>query len=144
MKYQWKDRQIASGLEVIEFAAAVYKDRNVPIPKDSTAIQKAAIWRNRKYAPMGIYAKSKIWYPVPYEVRSCCQEMTPPMLSFPYAYQRHCRTIKHVAALFDLEELELSRYLGVRSDQARCAECSRFRPKDDYLCNYCRQNLALE
>lgn len=144
MIYKWEDRQSASGLGVVEFATAVYEDRNVAIPKDATEDQKIALWRARKYSPVGVYTKGKVWYPAPCEVRLCCQEMEPPILAFPWAYQRHCRTIKHVAALFGLEELELARHMGVRADQARCAECSRFRPQDDYLCSHCRKRLASE
>jgi hypothetical protein len=137
----WQKIRANSGLPPLEFAAAVYSHRNL-----SDEQRKQDGWPAiYPYQPFGFKVGGfKMWYPHPLEVRPCCQAIEVPHPAYPWTYQRHCRTARHVAALVDVTEQALLAHLGIRVGQARCAQCSRFRPADDYLCGVCRKNIDLD
>lgn len=115
------------GVSDIEFAAQVWRDRQMKKPALGSKF--------RQFAPIGFWVdraggkKNGIWYPHPDEVRACCRGMGHmASLKYPWHYQRHCRTIRHVAMLFDLDERHLRKYLGKQHGQGqmRCVSCNRF------------------
>lgn len=83
---------------------------------------------------------NKVWLPFPAEVRSCCQEIFPPTLKYPWTYQRHCRSARHVAMLFGVKEQDILRAVQTPRIVSRCCECKRFIAQDDYICPACREN----
>src|SRR4051794_33990625 len=90
----------ATGETFLNFAIRVYHDRQL---KD---------YKERRFPPRGVRVgkgKTAIWYPVPYEVRSCCWGVAPPDWRYPWVYQRHCRTARHVAMLFNVDERDIVR-----------------------------------
>lgn len=147
----WERIQIDSGLSPLDFAAEVYRHRNVP-KEEREAIAAAGknIRAKYRYQPSGFYTyqsaiegNGKFWYPTPTECRMCCSVMAPPGHQYPYVYQRHCRTAHHIANLFDVWEQELLFVLGLRQTPANnCANCGKFRPVDDYICRLCRNALT--
>lgn len=140
----WQMRAELSGMSRLEFAAAVWRDRQKKPPAGAKPGDKAmAIYlQSRQFRPLGVTQKGMgYWYPMPVECRPCCSEMEHPPPKFPWAYKTHCNTARHVAALFGLDERELLKHLGIGSKPPRCAQCSRFRRKDDYLCGTCRQGI---
>ena len=57
--------------------------------------------QDRASHPDGTFDKSGRWYPSDAETCPCCSDICSPSLSYPYSFMVHCRTIKHVAMLFD-------------------------------------------
>jgi len=60
----------------------------------------------RNYNIPGIWYKMdgvRLWYPLPSEVRSCCQSISLPNIKFPYTLIDHCRTLKHCAMLHGID-----------------------------------------
>lgn len=146
----WEAVQINSGLSPLDFAAEVYRHRNVP-KEEREAIKESGkdIRSKYRYQPSGFYTyasaiegNGKFWYPTPSECRMCCSVMNPPGHQYPFVYQRHCRTIRHIAILFNVSERELARVLGLSPTVNNCANCGKFRPAADYLCKVCRASIA--
>lgn len=65
--------------------------------------------QNRKTNPDGKFDKQGRFYPSEKETCSCCNSVRSPSKRFPYSYMTHCRTITHVAHLFDVDLNELRR-----------------------------------
>jgi len=65
--------------------------------------------KERKEHPRGKFDDAGRWYPAWEEVQGCCWLVLPPSRSFPYRLLNHCRTARHVAALYDVDERELLR-----------------------------------
>jgi hypothetical protein len=115
----------------------VFEDRNIPVRNE-----KGEKVRRRPLGPMGTRAhKYDVWIPHPKECRPCCTVMAVPYANRPWQYYRHCCTIKHIAALFYLDETEFRRTLRRDRHQTRCSNCSKFRQSDDYLCGGCRKAI---
>lgn len=130
------DQCEARDLTHLDFAYEVYLDRQEKNPQ------------KRRWAPLGVRVpfgnKAKgtsgyYWYPLPSEVRGCCTDIAPPTFRYPYVFQRHCRTARHVAMLFNVDERHLTALFSARGKQSRCAECKRFILSDDYICGRCRE-----
>ncbi len=136
----WQRIQADSGFEPLQFAVVVYKARNL-----TKADREAIPPQRRPFQPFGYYTGKQAggpWFPHPYEVRACCQAMTPLVLGHPYHYQRHCRTLRHIALLFNVDEPDLRKALDLEHEPLRCATCSKFRSSDDYICKSCRKALT--
>lgn len=48
------------------------------------------------------------WVPSKEERQVCCKDVVPPTQKRPLSWDRHCRTIKHVANLFGVHRRDLS------------------------------------
>lgn len=117
-----------AGRTPLEFAIEVYLDR-----QDRGN-------RRRFYAPWGLSTKNKLWIPFPTEVRSCCTVVGLPTMKYPWALHRHCRSARHVAMLFDVDERHILNAVEQPRIRSRCCECNRFVRADDYICGRCREN----
>ena len=94
-----------------------------------TKLDKAAeTWylRNVKYRyhipgvvvwSTGTRCKPK-WFPIPSEVQDCCKKIKLPSSIFPYSLLDHCRTIKHIAEMFDVSILKLRQKVKARKVEA--------------------------
>ena len=74
-------------------------------PRTSVVVAAAACWRrrrNRQEHPDGTFDRAKRWYPSDTERQDCCNRVRGPSRAWPYSYMTHCRSVDHVAALFDL------------------------------------------
>lgn len=67
--------------------------------------------RERWTHPHGKTDKAGRWYPSDSERQSCCKQVSAPTRSYPWSYMTHCRTIKHVAAQYGVDEKEMKRML---------------------------------
>lgn len=67
------------------------------------AIQEYYNRRDRKSHPKGKFDGTKRWYPDATEERPCCSHIRSPSRRFPFSYMLHCRTIEHVANLYDVD-----------------------------------------
>jgi len=63
--------------------------------------------RDRRSYPGGKFDKGGRWYPDDDERRDCCDSIRSPSRRFPYALLLHCRTLKHVAKLYNVDEKQL-------------------------------------
>src|SRR3954464_3060762 len=127
---------INAGLTPMQLAVAVYHARN----KSKEELSKKHSGPHR-YQPIGFWHPRKlegVWYPVPLEVRPCCWDLQSPTAKYGWTLHRHCRTVRHVAMLCNVDDRHLYRELGIRKDQTRC-HCGAFCPKSDYLCKRHRE-----
>lgn len=70
----------------------------------------ARLYINRKNGtehPDGRFLHNGVWIPSDTEVRWCCETIRRPSMMHPYAFLSHCRTIKHIAIMFDVDERRL-------------------------------------
>lgn len=63
--------------------------------------------RDRGAHPDGTFDKAGRWWPSSSERRPCCKLIRQPSRAHPYSYMVHCRTIPHVAQLFNVPEAAL-------------------------------------
>ena len=90
------------------------------------AVQTYHARRDRVSHPQGAFDKAGRWYPNKGEVRPCCQSIREPSRRYPYSLLRHCRSIRHIARLYDVSEGELRRAVFHRDEDNRlCAEATR-------------------
>ena len=61
----------------------------------------------RLHHPDGKFDEGGRFYPSEKEVRDCCANIRAPSRAFPFSLMKHCRTIKHVAKLYDVTESEV-------------------------------------
>lgn len=107
----------------LDFALIVYRGRQAKDRKDRVYPPHGVkVGGDKKYAG----ARQAIWYPTPHEVRPCCWGVAPPNVLYPWVYQRHCRTARHVAMLFNVDERDIVRATSKRREQKRCSSCKRF------------------
>lgn len=79
-------------MSTLETAAKCYLDRKA-----------------RRTHPAGNLGKGGRWTPAPEERRSCCNDICRPSRAWPWTLNRHCRSLEHVAALFEVDALQLRR-----------------------------------
>ncbi len=72
---------------------------------------------SRSESPLGDWQEG-IWRPAPLERRACCDEIAPAPGN-KQALEAHCRTILHVAALFEVPATELKRAVRAARGSAR-------------------------
>lgn len=61
----------------------------------------------RRSHPEGSFKPSGTWWPSEKESATCCNSIRTPSRAWPYSLMTHCRTAKHVAKLFGVDEKEL-------------------------------------
>lgn len=136
---------------LLDFAVVVHHDRNQKKVKfvpgqhnNALAVYhdpKGSTWvvPERRYSAIGINTKYGVWIPMPDEVRPCCQGLIPRSYAkYPWTYQRHCSTIRHIAMLFNVDERDLSKRVAKeRPEPYRCPTCKKFLSEDLYACGKC-------
>ena len=63
--------------------------------------------RDRTAHPAGKFDNAGRWYPSEAETCDCCSSVRSPSRAHPFSYMVHCRTLKHVANLYGVNESEL-------------------------------------
>lgn len=58
----------------------------------------------RYHHPNGKFDKAGRWYPDDDERQECCKGIRAPSRSYPYSLMTHCRTARHVAHLYRVDE----------------------------------------
>jgi hypothetical protein len=89
----------------------------LPVAADTAALVKACnaavvyVARQRRAIhPQGEFELGGRWYPyMEMEYRGCCDRIRCPSRNWPYSLMLHCRTAKHVAALFSVPEKDVRR-----------------------------------
>lgn len=59
--------------------------------------------------PQGHFDRGGRWYPSEAETQPCCSSIRSPSRAWPHSLNRHCRTIRHIARLFDISAADLRR-----------------------------------
>jgi hypothetical protein len=77
----------------------------------------------RLHHPDGTFDEGGRFYPSEKEARDCCATIRAPSREFPFSLMKHCRTIKHVAKLYEV------------SEKAVKAEAEKVRQQLWYLCH---------
>jgi len=65
--------------------------------------------RDRESDPLGGFDRAGRWYPCEAEFRECCRTIREPSRNYPYSLLVHCRSLRHVAHLYGVDESELRR-----------------------------------
>jgi len=63
--------------------------------------------RDSSSDPLGGFDNEGRWYPCEAEFRECCRTIRPPSRKWPYSLLSHCRSLRHVAHLYGVDESEL-------------------------------------
>ena len=63
--------------------------------------------QSRSEHPDGHFDNGNRWYPDEDEKRICCSLIRHPSREYPFSLMAHCRTMIHIAKLFDVYEWEL-------------------------------------
>lgn len=63
--------------------------------------------KSRREHPEGQFDSAQRWYPSEDERQTCCGKIRHPSRSYPYSYMVHCRTVEHVARLYNVTPEEL-------------------------------------
>ncbi len=71
------------------------------------AAQEYLARQSRRRDPAGKFDRGGRWYPSAAEERPCCAAIRPPSRRWPLSLLRHCRSDRHVAALFGVSVAEL-------------------------------------
>jgi hypothetical protein len=65
--------------------------------------------QSRRSHPKGKWDDNPRWWPSKDERRDCCSSIREPSGNWPWSLMQHCRTVVHVAQLYDVDESELRR-----------------------------------
>ncbi len=83
----------------------------------SVGVMKAAkeyIKRKDRMAhPDGKFDSGGRWYASESEKQTCCQGLRTPSRAYPYSQMVHCRSLAHVAHLFNVDSKDLRRAIPV-------------------------------
>ncbi len=63
--------------------------------------------KERSAHPDGSFDRASRWYPSDDEWQDCCAGIREPSRAWPYSLMVHCRTLVHVANLYDVDEADL-------------------------------------
>ena len=63
--------------------------------------------KERSSHPDGYFDNAKRWYPSNEEGCECCLEIRSPSRAFPMSLNQHCRSVDHIANLFNVDVKEL-------------------------------------
>jgi len=63
--------------------------------------------RDRVSHPQGRLDNGGRWYPSAEERRECCRTIREPSRKWPFSLLVHCRSLRHVAHLYGVDEKEL-------------------------------------
>ena len=69
-----------------------------------TALSEFHARQSRDTHPSGYFDDKGRWYPSDEETQPCCEDIRTPTRRFPYSLMVHCRTLRHVAQLHDVDE----------------------------------------
>lgn len=72
--------------------------------------QAAKEYNNRKKRcthPSGAFDRAGRWEPDDSEKQDCCDDVREPSRAYPYSLMVHCRTMEHVANLYDVDKADL-------------------------------------
>jgi len=72
--------------------------------------------QDRVSHPQGEFDNGGRWYPSDEERQECCYSIRSPSRNWPYSLLLHCRTLRHVARLYGVDEEELRRLARVYTD----------------------------
>ena len=89
------------------------------------AVEASLRRESRSESPVGEWQEG-IWRPAKEEERACCGEVAPTPGN-KQALEAHCRTIVHIAALFEVPATDLKRAVRAARGQARLAPGSEER-----------------
>lgn len=87
----------------------------------SNAVRTYLNRRDRLSHPVGKFDKAGRWYPSEEETCECCKYIRTPSRAWPYSYMTHCRTIEHVAHLYNVDAKELRRAVRAQERQVAVA-----------------------
>jgi type II secretory pathway pseudopilin PulG len=73
------------------------------------AAREYADRQTRNTHPDGKADKAGRWHPTPAEAQPCCRGIRTPSRAWPWSYMTHCRTIAHLANLYDVNITDLWR-----------------------------------
>ena len=65
--------------------------------------------QERRHHPAGEFDNGGRWYPAKEERQACCEGIRSPSRAWPMSYNRHCRSVQHVASLYGVDPTELRR-----------------------------------
>lgn len=57
----------------------------------------------RKSHPEGEFDNAKRWHPSDAEERDCCSSIRSPTRSWPNSLNKHCRSVEHIANLYEVD-----------------------------------------
>ena len=88
----------------VPFSLTASTSRVYNLAMDSLSLCLAEYQRRQAFYsfPEGATDAQGLWFPSPEERRDCCE--MPPSRAFPHHLQRHCRTLRHCAHLFQISE----------------------------------------
>ena len=76
--------------------------------------------QNRKSHPVGYFDRASRWFPSDKERQLCCEKVHPPSASQPNSLNLHCRSLRHIARIYQVDPLFLSRRVSkMRNDLFR-------------------------
>lgn len=67
--------------------------------------------KDRITNPDGKFDNGGRWYPSDEEKCKCCQSIRNPSARWPYSLIKHCRTITHVANLYNVSDKEMRKLI---------------------------------
>jgi len=74
--------------------------------------------QSRGTHPAGTFDSAGRWYPLPEaEEQKCCASIRQPSRAWPYTLMSHCRSMAHVAALYNVDARDVHR--AVRAEAWR-------------------------
>jgi hypothetical protein len=88
----------------------------------SLCLEEYLARQNRERHPDGSFDKGGRWYPSEREQRECCAFIRSPSRAWPYSLMKHCRSVEHVAALFDIDPRILRRAVRLAKESASDSE----------------------
>lgn len=84
-------------------------DRAARLLRTVDAAREFIARRDRSTHPDGDFDSSGRWYSAEDEERECCYDIRPPSAAWPYSLMIHCRTLRHIARLYDVDMKDLRR-----------------------------------
>lgn len=65
--------------------------------------------RERRAHPDGSFDRGGRWYPGEGEEQPCCDRIRRPSRAWPYTLMTHCRSLPHIAALYNVDPKDVRR-----------------------------------
>ncbi len=81
--------------------------------------------------PHGKFDRAGRWYPAENEMCKHCHKVRPPSRNWKYSYLLHCRTMKHIASLYDVSIADLRKAVKSATSQNVAEEGSDVDRCDD-------------
>lgn len=91
------------------------KNQEIEISRDLQNAVDAWIGRQeRAIHPDGKFDSAKRWYPSDSEKRDCCKGIRNPSRSWPHSLNKHCRSVEHVANIFNVTASDLRKAINAQ------------------------------